>query len=451
MKMNKSAFANLLGLSLLMLAVVLEAAPVPVIDILCEPGWPLPTTIVTNGQTLAYIETLAGHYAVAGVSCTYCNGGTATGTTNEAPASTMAALSGLKYTQAVLNIGALGAKFDLGRTITDDDVGVVLGEIGIPGQTGEQINVYPTFNGVRVGAWARTVVPADYGINTKYWDKRFPKDQQQLQSFLTTFRRSDFTNDTGELTFDGIEISGNNGYDPNIVATIETLLPLYVPVTTNLFPVTGMTFSPGFVSNPEHNGQTLTDITVDGRTFNSITGLTCVAYSGGEWVAGTSNENIPEATSNISSVLSGLKFTQFAANPKSVDFNLGFTTTQNDKNLRFFFGDASPTHVLPDAATIRPLRDGVPIGNWKINVEVGDYGPMSPPWKINKLTTPMASCLVSFAITDFTSETAAPFLGEVTGFRVEDHSSTAPFVIDPNVFGVYVCPPLLLGTVILVQ
>jgi hypothetical protein len=36
------------------------------------------------------------------------------------------ALSGLKFTQAVVNIGS-GAKFSLGVTVTNDSVGILLG------------------------------------------------------------------------------------------------------------------------------------------------------------------------------------------------------------------------------------------------------------------------------------------------------------------------------------
>jgi hypothetical protein len=138
-----------------------------------------------------------------------------------------------------------------------------------------------------------------------------------------------------------------------------------------------------------------------------------------------------------------------AANPEILDFALGYSISMNDRNLRFFFGEISPL-TTPDSVTVIPLSGGQPIGNWSLDIAVSDYGPASPRWKINTLgSTPIASFLVSFAITDFSSDSALPLLTGVDGFRV-----VCPVVssaqADPNIFGVYVSPPVFPGTIVIV-
>jgi len=439
---------GVLMLGMMILVSASQAAPVPVTAIYCDPGFG-PELYETNGQALVYIQTATGGYAVTGATCTYCSGGTATGTITEAPASTKEALSGLKYTQAVLNIAVVGAKFDLGFMVMDDSVGIVLGEIGTTAQSaGDPINVYPTLSGVRVGTWMRAVVPADYGSNGKDWDKRFPNTQQYLQGFLTTFRRSDFTNGTGLLSFDGIEISGNSGYDPNIVATFGNALPPSIPAVTNVFPVTSMTFSPGFDQDPEPDGQMLTSITVDGRTFSSITGLTCVAVNGYQFFTQAINESSPGSATNA---LSDLKFTQMVANPGSVDWELPMAISYRDENIRCFFGEMSVFNdSTADPVTVIPLSNGNPIGNWKLDVNPDDYGPGSERWDISALGDEHAiGRMVSFAMSDFTSDAALPPLTSVDGFRVLC-PSVGGGQADPNIFGIYVSPQVIPGTIVIV-
>jgi hypothetical protein len=433
-----------------LLAAVAHAAPVPVTDIITAPGFG-PEAIETNGQTLVYIRTAAGWHAPAGATCSYCPVGSAGGAPDEIPpASRMSALSGLKYTQGVLNFGANGAKCDLGVIVTNDSVGIVLGELGTSSQhAGDPVTVYPTYGGARVGTWARELGASDYGEINKTW--RFCYSiTQDLHCFLTTFRLSDFTNGTGELLFDGIELAGNAGYDPNLVATIGAPVSLYVPEVSRVLPVTAMTFSPGFGESLELNGQTLTGITTEEGSFASVTGLTCVANAGVDWIDKAFSEAMPLSTNEA---LSGLTFTQFAANPVSVDFALGTALSQNeDTRVRFMLGEittvVSGVPVAADPVTIRPLSGGTLIGDWALQIDASAYGVESAPWRGTKLgpTTPMAGRMVSFALTDFTGGLPG-MLTHVDGFRVYCGD-----MADPNVFGTYEIPqPSPQGTIISVQ
>jgi len=437
MKLKRDGLFNLLIGSAGLMAFAASAAPVPVTGIITTPGFG-PETFETNGQALVYIETATDAYVVTGATCTYCPSGIASSPITEAPASQVEALSGLKYTQAVLNFGAVGAKFDFGVTLMDDSVGIVLGEIGTTSQTaGDPINVYPTVSGVRVGTWMRAIVPSDYGSNGKYWDKRFPNTQQYFQGFLTTFRCSDFTNGTGLLSFDGIEISGNTGYDPNIVAIIGDP----IPVATHKLPVTAMTFSPGFDTNPELDGQILKSLTTEEGTFQNISGLICVSSAGGAF--GAANEGVP---STITNALSGLKFTQGSVNPGNVDWILDAPVVEADTDVRFFFGEISRVGFVnpPDAVTIVPLFNGAPISDRNLVISSGDYGTPSPVWKSTYSGYEFEAPLVSFSLADFRT---TPFQNpdiSVTGFRVSCGGAA-----DPIVFGMYRIS--LKGTIIMIN
>ncbi len=447
MKDRSATIVNLLMLGMITAAGAVQSAPVPVDEIFCTPGFD--GQVSTVRQDLRYIIVDSIGYEVYGATCTWCAGGIRAATSSDTiPATAAAALSGLVYTHCVLDMQA-GAKFDLGVAVTNDTVGILLGEVGTTVQSsGDLVNVYPTTNGVRVGSWVRAVIAADYRAMSgqSFRVLRSDGNGQELKAFLTTFRRSDFTNDTGALSFDGIELAGNTGYDPNIVAYFDTPLPLYVRSTTNVLPVTAMTFSPGFDTNPELDGQLLTGFTTAEGSFSSLTGLTCVAHAGVDWIDAAVNEVMP-ATTN--SALSGLKFTQVAANPDRVDWDLGMTVDQSDTQLRFFFGEISPG-TTADPVTVVPLSGGQPVGSWKLDIAVEHYGPPSARWKGVKLSsTPFAGLLVSFAITDFTSDKALPPLTNVDGFRV-----LCPVVgglqADPNVFGVYALQSRV-GTVIIVH
>lgn len=443
--MNANRNSRQVGQIVLGVALALSgvrAAPVPVSDIIVTPGFGA-ASIGTNAQTLAYLKTAAGWYAPAGATCTYCTGGSAGGAPDEIPpASRASALSGLKYTQGVLNFLATGAKFSLGVLVTNDSVGVVLGELGTAQQhAGDPITVYPTTNGVRVGTWARALGAGDYGEINKTWRFCY-STTQDLHCFLTTFRLSDFTNGMGELAFDGIELAGNTQYDPNLVATIGELAPLYQPDVSRVLPVTALTFSPGFDTNPETDGQTLTGITTGEGSFLNVTGLTCTAVSSQQAIAGAIGEPAPASAVEA---LSGLRFTQFAVNPANVDWSLGRTVTQADKRVRLFFGEvALESQNAGDPVTIWPLSGGQRVGDWALSITNGSYGSAtSPLWHSTFSNYKFKGYLVSFALTDFTGGLAGTLTG-VDGFRV-----SCGLNADPNVFGAYELPPL--GTLISVQ
>ncbi len=352
MKRTCGGLLKAAGAGLLLLAGVgvVSAAPVPVTAIATSPGF-LPGQIESNGQALVYIQTAAGIFAPVGATCTYCPVGDPGRAYDEpAPASSVAALSGLKYTQGVLGIGS-GVKFSLGVTVTNDSIGILLGELGNNTQhTGDPVTVYPTTNGVRVGSWKRAIVSADYGeLLNEDWRYVY-SNAQTLHAFLTTFRLSDFTNDMGELSFDGIELADNSGYDPNIVATFNLDEPLapYAPETPLLLPVTAATFSPGFVNNPETNGQILASITTAEGLFRELTGLTCTVASGTKAYA--TGEPVPATTAEA---LSGLRYTQFSVNAGDITWTLDKTVGQNDVRRRFFSGRHGDPVLLKGQPSVR--------------------------------------------------------------------------------------------------
>lgn len=441
MKRTCGGLLKAAGAGLLLLAGVgvVSAAPVPVTAIATHPGF-LPDQIESNGQALVYIQTTNGIYAPVGATCTYCSVGDPGRAYDEpAPASSVAALSGLKYTQGVLGMGSV-VKFSLGVTVTNDSVGILLGELGNNTQhTGDPVTVYPTTNGVRVGSWKRAIVSADYGeLLADDWLYRYSASQT-LHAFLTTFRLSDFTNDTGELSFDGIELADNTGYDPNMVATFGVPLAPYVPATSYLLPVTAATFSPGFVVNPETNGQTLAGITTAEGTFLSITGLTCSA-SGGE-IGYARNEPVP---ANTKEALSGLRFTQIAVNAGTAKWTLDRMVGQKDDRVRFFLGEVgiSGSANTDNNVFIRPLFNGSRIDNWVLQIPSSSWGtPISPPWQTYFGGSYIfRGQMMSFALTDFTNGIPGR-LEWVNGFEVSGSGE------DLNVFGTYELPPD--GTVIL--
>lgn len=437
MKKTCGGLLKAAGAGLLLLAGVgvVSAAPVPVTAIATSPGF-LPGQIESNGQALVYIQTAAGIFAPVGATCTYCPVGDPGRAYDEpAPASSVAALSGLKYTQGVLGIGS-GVKFSLGVTVTNDSIGILLGELGNNTQhTGDPVTVYPTTNGVRVGSWKRAIVSADYGeLLNEDWRYVY-SNAQTLHAFLTTFRLSDFTNDMGELSFDGIELADNSGYDPNIVATFNLDEPLapYAPETPLLLPVTAATFSPGFFVNPETNGQTLAGITTAEGTFLSITGLTCTA-SGGE-IGYARGETAP---TNTKEAVSGLRFTQIAINAGTAKWTLDRTVGQQDDRVRFFLGEVglSGSANTDNNVLIRPLFNGSRIDNWVLQIPSSSWGaPISPPWQTyyggNYI---FRGQMMSFALTDFTNGIPGR-LEWVNGFEVSGSDG------DLNVFGTYELPP----------
>lgn len=442
MKTKYGASLKAVGLGLFLLAGGAAAAPVPVAAIATSPGF-TPGQVESNGQTLVYIQTANGIFAPVGATCTYCSVSDPGRAYYEpAPASSTAALSGLRYTQGVLNIPTV-ARFSLGVTVTNDSVGILLGELGNDTQhTGDPVTVYPTTNGVRVGSWKRRIVSSDYGeLLNEGWRYKYSA-AQTMHAFLTTFRLSDFTNDTGVLSFDGIELADQSGYDPNIVATFNLNEPIapYVPETPLLMPVTAATFSPGFVVNPETNGQTLAGITTEEGMFLSITGLTCTA-SGGLEIAYAQGEPVPASTKEA---LSGLRFTQIAINAGTSKWALDRTVGQKDDRVRFFLGEVgiSGNANTDNNVLIRPLFNGSRVDNWILEIPTSVWGaPVSPPWKTYYGSGYIfRGQVMSFALTDFTNGIPGR-LEWVNGFEVSGSGA------DFNVFGTYELPPD--GTVIM--
>jgi len=431
------------GLALLLMAGFVSAAPVPVTGVLTSPGFVV-GQIESNGQDLAYIQIASDYYVPVGATCKSCPAGELSRAVNETVTTTSLtnALSGLKFTLAVVNISG-GAKFSLGMTVTNDSVGIVLGELGTAAQSaGDPITVYPTTNGVRVGSWRRAIVSADYGDMVSLWQNTY--GNMQMHAFVTAFRLSDFTNDTGVLSFDGIELAGNSGYDPNIVATIGEPAPPYLPSAPRILPATA-TFTPGFIVTPETNLQTLASITTSEGTFTSLTGLTCTSVSGG--AVYQTDTNVPMSTVVA---MSGLKFTELVANASSLEFSIGRTVNSTDDRVRFFLSECEvDTLGTMDKMVIYPLSGTTRIATWTLELTSAAYGAPSPKWNAIRLSDKhnpgFYGSIATFALSDFTNGTPVALTG-VTGFRVEC-PSVGGLQADPSVFGMYELPPD--GTVIM--
>ena len=435
---------GLIGASLLV-AGGAAADPVPVKSILTTPGF-TSGLIESNGQALAYIQMADGFYAPVGATCTACPNGTITRAVNEpAPASTTEALSGLKFTQAVLNMGSGGAHFDLGVTITDDSIGILLGELGIVPQSGDPVTVYPTTNGVRVGSWSLSLVAADYGDTGHLWQTTY--SGYAMKSFLTVFRLSDFENDTGTLSFDGIELANSTVYDPNIVATIDEPVEPYVPAVSHVLPATGF-FTPGFVDDPETNLQTLASLTTAEGRFMELTGLTCTANNGGSLYQTNTNDPL-----SLVEAMSGLKFTELVVDPISLDFSIGREVSVFEERLRFFVSECErDNNGTMDKMIVYPLAGTTRISTWALELTSANYGPPSPKWNASNTslddTVGFYGSIITFALSDFTNGPPMALTG-VTGFRLECPSLGAFTRADPSLFGMYELPSG--GTVIAVR
>lgn len=414
---------------------VVQAAPVPVTGVLTSPGF-TSGLIESNGQALAYILTPAGWYAPLGATCKACAVGELSRAVNEAdPVSRTNALSGLKFTQAVVNIGS-GAKFDLGVTVTNDSVGIVLSELGTDVQfTGDPVSVYPTTNGVRVGSWVRAIVAEDYGDTGSLWRNTY--GNLTMHAFVTVFRLSDFTNDTGLLSFNGVELAGNSGYDPNLVATITDPVPPYVPGASHVLPATA-TFAPGFAVAPETNAQTVASITTSEGTFTALTGLTCTSVSGG--AVYQTDTNVPLTTAEA---MSGLTFTELVGNANSMDFSIGWTVNSTNDRVRFFLSECEVDALgTMDKMIVYPLSGTTRISTWALELNSPAYGAASPKWNAIRISDKhnpgFYGSLATFALSDFTNGTPVALSG-VTGFRL-----VCPLIggaqADPSVFGMYEVP-----------
>ena len=450
MKMIIDYKAGLLSVVLGIIAIVSQAAPVPVTDFSFSPGFG-PESPETNGQELVYIKTAAGWHEVAGVTCTSAGTWKYSGARGEVPQPTSAAdaLTGLKFTQTSLNIGnTTPTKCNLNLTITNDSIGVLVGELSV-NATADSITIYPLLGGSRVGDFSVALVQADYGNGSPTWFLPTAVHGGTFLSHMTIVHLSDFTG-TGTLTsFDGIELAGNTGYDPNIIATVGALMSDPV-IESHFLPATG-TFSPGFgPENPETNGQVLVSLTTSEGTFNNINGFTCNLGPGNYkkvyWAVGET----PPVTTNES--MSGLKFTQVAANFEYVDVDLGYSVGRSDQHARFFVSECGTSATSVDPITLYPLSNGERIGSWQLYVGTNDYGTASAKWQTVGHEDPsfkpsFYGHLVSFALSDFTNGIPATLTG-VDGFRVNCDSGLAT-PADLSVFGAYETPKK--GTIVIIN
>ena len=434
-----------------MMVLSANSAPVPVTDVITSPGFSdgIPAG---SGRVLDYIEISNVWYNVRGVVCTECNEGTISYAVDE-PVPTLRTnmLSGLKYTQTVLNIGASGAKFDLGVTVTDDSVRILFSEIAPPHvYTGDPISIYPTTNGVVVGSWKLDIVSGDYADTGYEWQNNYAG--YLFRSFITSFCLSDFSGDTGPLTFDGIKIADNNGIDPNLIAIVED--PVDIPVsTTEPVPATGI-FSPGFVLSPETNLQTLVGIATSNGTFQSVSSLTCVSASGGDVYQTDTNSPISKQEA-----LSALSFTEVVANCAEYEFGIG-QTVNSDDNIRFFLSECEvDANGTMDKIIVYPLFDSNLIQTWCLEFKSSDFGTPSPGWKATRAndghTPTFYGSLTSFSLSDFTNGPPVSLTG-VNGFKVVcpnvEISSNVFVRADMSILGMYeVPPPPPSGTVIMIN
>ena len=104
MKIKRDRLFNLLMLGVCLMSFVAQAAPVAVTNIITSPGF-VSGVVESNRQDLAYIEVGSSWYAPVGATCTECSAGIISYAIRE-PIPTLLTnmLSGLKYTQAVLNL-----------------------------------------------------------------------------------------------------------------------------------------------------------------------------------------------------------------------------------------------------------------------------------------------------------------------------------------------------------
>lgn len=421
-----------------------SASPVPVTDVSTTPGFG-PDDPSGSGRVLNYVEISNVWYNVRGAVCTECQAGTFSYAVDEpVPTLRTNVLSGLKYTQSMLNIGSTGAKFDLGMTVSDDTTRILFSDIAPPMvYTGDAITIYPTTNGVPVGSWKLDIVSADYADTGYEWQNNY--GGYLLRSFVTSFCRSDFSGDTGTLTFDGIKIAGNNGIDPNFVAILEDSVPPAIPGLP--IPATGI-FSPGFIISPETNLQTLVGISTSNGTSRLVSSLTCVSATSGDIYQTDTNATITKIAA-----LSDLSFTEVVANSSAMEFEIG-RTVHSDESIRFFLDECEIDSLgTMDNIIVYPLYDGNPINSWCLELKSVDYGAPSPAWRTTRVsdnhTVNFYGSLTSFSLNDFTNGPPSE-LTDVDGFKV-----VCPVVVethqqaDISVFGMYEMPPQ--GTIIIVM
>lgn len=207
--------------------------------------------------------------------------------------------------------------------------------------------------------------------------------------------------------------------------TFLGMLPLAL---ATIIPITAIT-SPGFDTNPELDGQTLTGITGSGTTFTAIQGATAVTSSGSEGIFFDAlNEGLP---ANNTEAFVGLSFTRGRTNMQQTDWSLPLTVNDGDP-MGFFIGEISLAGEQGDDVVVQPLSGGTPIAGWTLSINPGNWGAQSSLWNSSNIPASIGARLTAFDLSDFTG--GAGTLTGVDGLRLLD---PGPVAFDPNLVGVY--------------
>ena len=193
------------------------------------------------------------------------------------------------------------------------------------------------------------------------------------------------------------------------------------------------TYSPGFDSSPDPDGQTLVAVTRGGVTYTRIQGATFLANSGtAGTLFGAENDGTPVSTAIA---LTGLTTSNGRTNMAQTDFSLG-TTVNAGSSAVFFFGEINTAGQDGDAVRVQPLAGGVPIGTWVLDIVAADYGPQSGLMDVTNGVPDIATRITTFQLQDFTGGVGT--LTGVDGLRLLDNVGADDF--DPNVVGVLLIP-----------
>ncbi|MDF1811584.1 MAG: Ig-like domain-containing protein, partial [Verrucomicrobiales bacterium] len=193
--------------------------------------------------------------------------------------------------------------------------------------------------------------------------------------------------------------------------------------TVGLRPVTALV-SPGFDTEPDPDGQTLTAIIRDGIVYTDLQGAVgATSSSGGRY--GSDNEGTP---ASVNDALTGLSISQIVTNMGTqAEFDLG--TTVNDQTFAFFIGEIGTNGQAGDAITITPLdAAGNPIGDFTLNIVAADYGEQLVTMDTNH-SSMLGTRLTSFTLADFSGT------GTLTGVAQLRLSGNTGY--DPNVVGTF--------------
>lgn len=193
------------------------------------------------------------------------------------------------------------------------------------------------------------------------------------------------------------------------------------------------TYSPGFDSSPDPDGQTLIAVTRGGVTYTDIQGATFLANAGTTGTLyGAVNDGTPASTAVA---LSGLKTSNGQTNMAQTDFSLG-TTIHAGSSAVFFFGEINVANQDGDLVRVQPLSGGTPIGSWVLDIVATDYGPQSGLMDVTNGVPDIATRLTTFQLEDFSGGVGT--LTGVDGLRLLDIVGADDF--DPNVVGLLFIP-----------